>query len=793
MPITPNQPQAQPQQLYSPEQIPPLLLEEFGGVDTNVLRSGVDSKMAYWIDGFMPFGHRNLRTLYDLGSTVYTRTGSASIIFFDFYVINGVPYMIVFQSDGSATQVNLSTLAVTVVLPAGTITFPSILNVGTSQWAQQYLLIVANQANGYWVWDGRVLYTAGTLAPVIVLTSTGNGYSTPPAVIVSGGSGSGATIVAAISNGQVVGATVANSGSGYLATDSITLTFSGGTVSGSGGSITVVMGSFPGGSGATGAITSYGFLSTAGGVYFWNIQGVTVTAGGSGYSQFARVNFISTQAIINAQAAPSVTGGVISAVTMSNLGEYATSGAFFPTVTVIFSDTGYAYVASASVVATGTGYSPNPSVTVSGGSSPTAQAVIRANIANGTISSAVVNSGGFYASVTPTPTVTITDNPSNATATATLMPFGIQGTSVETFQQYVWIIKQAVVFNSAAGSVSDFATSDGGGNKTSPSSVLRSGYTRLKAANGQLYLFADSSIDYISQVNTSGSTVISTTYQLLNADPESGTPYPQSVITYGRGLMFCNAFGIHVIYGSEAKKISDPMNGVYTTISNFGGQQLSTAQHTFLGRKINAALVPIMDPITQMQTNKLLCWDGKRWFASNQSKQLQYIKSQEFNSQITAYGTDGYIIAPLFTTPSQSFTKTVVSRLWDVGGYWQGVGASRLWGLLQTYDPTYSPVNVTIDNEQWNPAIGLGSSSVVNVLSAPVVWTNNVGVVANWTNNASAPAIWENIPVSPGTFVSPPEAVGQAGVLLGITLSTTHKDMAVISLAVQPEIDQYRG
>jgi hypothetical protein len=791
--MTSSQAQAQPQQLYSPEQVPPLLFEEFGGVDTNVLRAGVDSKMAYWIDGFMPFGHRNLRTLYDLGSTIYTHTDSVSIIFFDFYVLNGVPYMIVFQADGSARQTNLNTLAVTVVLPAGTIILPSIVSVGTSQWAQQYLLIVANQANGYWVWDGRVLYTAGTIAPVIVITGTGNGYNTVPSVIVSGGSGSGATIVAAISNGQVVGATVANPGSGYLGTDSITLTFSGGTVSGSGGSITVVMGSFPGGSGAVGLISGYGLIGVQSGVYYWDVLGTTVTSGGSQYGQYANVSFVSSQAVTLAQGALVVSGGVVTGVNMTNPGAYATTGAFDPTITVVFSDSGYAYVASASVVAAGSGYSPNPSVTVSGGSSPTAQAVVKANVANGTIASAVVNSPGVYSSVTPTPTVTVTDTPANATATASLMPFGIQGTSVETFQQYVWIIKQAVVYNSASGSVSDFATSDGGGNKTSPSSVLRSGYTRLKAANGQLYLFADSSIDYISQVNTSGSTVISTTYQLLNADPESGTPYPQSVITYGRGLMYCNAFGIHVVYGSEAKKVSDPMNGVYTTVPNFGGQQISTAEHTFLGRKINVALVPIIDPITQMMTNKLLCWDGKRWFASNQASQLTYIKSQEVNSQITAYGTDGYSIAPLFTTPSNSFTKTVVSRLWDVGGYWQGVGASLLWGLFQVYDPTYSPVNVTIDNDQWNPAIGLGSSSAVNVLSASVTWTNNAGSVATWTNNASATATWENIPVSPGTFVSPPQAVGQAGVLLGMTLSTAYKDMAVISLAVQPEIDQYRG
>jgi hypothetical protein len=447
-------------------------------------------------------------------------------------------------------------------------------------------------------------------------------------------------------------------------------------------------------------------------------------------------------------------------------------------------------------------------------------------INNGTVSSVLVLSGGAYGG-SAAPTVSVVDVGAVATATATLMPLGIQGTSVETYQGYVWIVQGPVLYNSAPGTVSNFSTSSGGGNKTSNSSNLRIGYTRLLAVNGFLYTIADSSLDYVSNVQTQGSP-IATTYSWQNADTEAGCPYPEGAMTWGRGLFFVNPFGIQVLYGSEVKKASNALDGVFNSAPSFSGAQISVAQHEVFGRKIAMALVPIIDPVTGLLTNKLLCFDGQKWFASQQDKNLLYVKHQEINSLITAYGTDGSSIFPLFSSPSSGFTKTLQTRLWDIpGGYQFLKGNSRFWSIAQIYDPSALFINLSVDNEsssftyaqnpiQWYDSSGAlaswssstgaavfwyvstpsltGSYNVQLMYGAAVIWLNAANNVATWVNALNNSVQWAgDYEVYPSFVISQPQMIGQWGVLTGFTLSTTHPNMALVAAMMQPEMAGYRG
>ena len=137
---------------------PPNVFEDFQGIDTQVPRVGVpDAKMS-WCDGFMPIAKRNLRTLPGKGALLYTATGILTIVLFGFFEINSIPYMVVFLSDGSIVQVRMSDGATTQIAPAGTIVNPSIPTVGITDYSDQYLIIVSNQQNGYWLWDGSLFY-----------------------------------------------------------------------------------------------------------------------------------------------------------------------------------------------------------------------------------------------------------------------------------------------------------------------------------------------------------------------------------------------------------------------------------------------------------------------------------------------------------------------------------------------------------------------------------------------------------------------------------------------------------
>lgn len=589
---------------YSPPGPKPNVLEEFDGIDTSTSRAGVDDKKCWWIDGFMPIGRRLLRTMYGVGSTIYTAPAGTSIVFFDFANIGTTRICIVILSNGRIDQVNTSTLVVTQMAAAGTITNPSRVSAGMCQWGNQYVIIVADQTNGYFIWDGSVLYKAGSLAPQVTLTNVGSGYTSAPTVAASGGSGTGATFVATVSNGVVTGVTITNPGSGYLAGDTVTLGFSGG-----------------GGSGAAGTVT--------------------------------------------------------------------------------------------------------------------------------------------------------------------LMPYGVSGDCVETYSSRAWVANGPIVSYTAPGSVSNFATSAGGGNFTASDPFLRVGYVELRQTNGFLYLIADSSINYISGVQTTG-TPPTTTFTNQNADPEVGTPWPGTVDVWGRNIVFANSFGVHVSYGAAVTKISDPLDGVYNTVPSFGGFLPSAAKAIVFGKKLWNLLLPIVDPVTGETVRKIFCWDGKLWWATGQDFDLTFIQHQEIDSVLTAFGTNSASIFPLFSQPSTNFTKTVQSKLWDEpGGIEFTKTAGRVWGAVQYYSIDSPEVRLKIDNER-------NSSDVdTNFTPNPLTWMNNTGHTIEWINNSSVPITWYSS--GTGLSVLPPTKCAQNGQFMGMTAQTEGADLALVTLQYQPEIAGYRG
>jgi hypothetical protein len=411
-------------------------------------------------------------------------------------------------------------------------------------------------------------------------------------------------------------------------------------------------------------------------------------------------------------------------------------------------------VASISLSYTGVGYSDAPDVSFVGGVGGSGAAAAAFLFGNSLATVSVTSPGSGYLVA---PTVVFTGG-GPANATVGIMPTGISGTAIETYSGRVWIAFSNEITFSAPGSISDFSSGDGGGSFFSTDSFLRNAYVGLRQTNGFLYLFGDSSINYISNVQTSGNPP-ATTFTNQNADPEVGTPYPASIDTYGRNLIFANAWGVHVSYGAAVTKVSKPLDGVYNSALNFNGLSLSSAKAIIFGRKVWTLLAIIVDPITGQDTAKLLMWDGEVWWASNQEISLIYIAGQEVQSQLTAYGTDGTTIFPLFQTPSDGFTKVAQSKLWTVPmGASYLKTTSRFWGMVQYYE-TGGTLSISVDSEAGSYAF------------------------------SPTPLISAGVPIT----VFAPQAIEQSGVLLGLTLTTTVPDAALISLAIDVQPYGYRG
>lgn len=198
-----------------------LALKEFGGVDTQPSRTALAQDKFHWLENLMPIGNAFAPAVYAPQTATATITQGISTM--RQITIGSTDYMLCFTSAGGAVAVNLSGGALTTVAAGNTFTTPT-----ADQWKSERA-IIGDPTNGYFSWDGSLLYSPGSLATVSV-TAAGSGYTAVPAIGFTGGGGTGATATASISGDGVSGITITAVGSGYTAAPTVTITGGGATV-----------------------------------------------------------------------------------------------------------------------------------------------------------------------------------------------------------------------------------------------------------------------------------------------------------------------------------------------------------------------------------------------------------------------------------------------------------------------------------------------------------------------------------------------------------------------------------
>lgn len=704
----------------------------------------------WWSENFVKTGDGCMRTLWDEGTALYTASGGKTIIYAYFFNIGQTDYVAVFLSDGTAYQIDMNGNSTTISSTSNTFYNSGISTQlpACSQWGSEYLIIANNfTSNAYWIWDGTILYSAGSLSPIVTLTNVGAGYSSAPTVTAFGGAGSGATFSASFSGGSLTNIAITNAGSGYNPGDQVQLYITGGG-SDSGFQLTAVLASgtiesvviTDAGSGYTAGTYSLGFSggggSGAAGTYTVDatktVVSTSISAAGSGYTSQPTITF------------PSGGGSGATGFAVLNPGS----------------------VASVTVTHGGTNLTGTPTLTFSGGGGSGATAT--ANVSGGAITSVTVTNGGK--GYTTTPAVIVQTGLNNAAAaTVTLMPYGISGTSMETFQSRVWLCypyktgsftsqgtnNGDVMLISAPGSVSNFATSAGGDVFNSTDSFLRKQFVNIKQSNGYLYPIGDSSVSVISNVQTSGSPA-TTTFNYQNTDPQIGASWRDSVQVYSRTILFANPIGAYGLYGGAASKISANMDNIFNNavLPAAGGVTPSSAVANIYGTAVYLLNMTITDPFTSAQRTVMLAWDQKGWYIASQSSSLTFITTQEVSSNLTAWGTDGASLFKLFSTPSTSLTKKLSSKLYGQNDFL--IQKESLGIYVQAQDLSggngISLATLAVDSET-------GSYNVPSIPTFPT---------------AKPPQYAANSIGSGDVF----------GSNLGVTLTTTAKDMSINYLAL---------
>ena len=733
-------------------------IEDYGTLNTKANRAAIEPNEFSWIENWFPIGKGNMRTMYAEGSTLYTATGGKTIIYKQPYNLGSVSYIALFLSDGSAVQVRVSDGATTSIGPAGTFwtaggEFPC-----ACQYQSKYLLIGSTiTANAYWVWDGAVLYGSGTVAPQTSIIRGGSNYTSVPTITAYGGSGSGATFTGSISNGALTSVTCTNAGTGYKGTDHVTLVVTGG--------------------GSDDQARCTPVISSSGGV-----ARVQVTNGGSGYPGTTTVTFTGgggtgAQAIVS-----SLINGVVVGVTVINGGSGYTSA---PTVgfsgasgsgATGSADMRRGQITSITVNSGGTGYTSAPTVVITAPDDtnfPTLQATAIAVVSGGVVTAVnVTNPGLGYTNAA----VELQGGNNAANVDCFTMPQGIQATSIETYQNIIWTAVGTKMSFTGPNSVSDFSTVGGGGSAPATDSYLRRQITCLKQANGFLYRFGDSSINVISNVQT-GSTGI-TTYNNSNVDAQVGTPYRDTIVSFGRALVFANSSGVYALYGGAAEKVSQPLDGLFAAASFNTGQPGLTptaATATIFGIRVYILLFTTTDPYTRTLRNVMCVWDGQKWFAASQLKTPTVISAQEIDSVLTAWASDGTNLYPMFKTASASLSKVFQTKLNPVTSYNEYKQVNRVFLMAQTNSADPSSVTITIDKENQASAPGV----TTNLYQAPISWTGLAGAPLSWSGSGGASL---EFAVTGLTITGYQESA--YGRLIGATLTTSAVDVTLIGMSL---------
>ena len=383
----------------------------FAGMNLQDTPVAIDDHEFTFIENFFRLGNGYLRTAWDVGDRFFSAGDTLHIVYFFWYNIGVLDYVAVFFDDGTAVQIQQSNrVVIPISAVPGTFFTPGGSVPVCSQSGTQYLIIANNQhENDYWIWDGHLLFTAGSLAPgLLTVVYNGSNYTSLPTLTTYGGSGSGATYDVTLQSGGVLEVEVTNPGSGYQVGDIPQIAFSGGGSDDSAilqanlnsGSVTAVTVTNPG-SGYTTATVAFsgggGSGAAATATIGTGLDTLTITAPGSGYT--AATVFFSGGGGTGAAASAVVIGGQVTELDITDPGQNYTSA---PTVAITGDGTGATATATVQngvittiqITASGGGYTTAPTVTITGdGAGATASAIISSSGVPGVT---VVNPGSGF-------------------------------------------------------------------------------------------------------------------------------------------------------------------------------------------------------------------------------------------------------------------------------------------------------------------------------------------------------------------------------------------------------------
>jgi hypothetical protein len=384
--------------------------------------------------------------------------------------------------------------------------------------------------------------------------------------------------------------------------------------------------------------------------------------------------------------------------------------------------------------------------------------------------------------------VTITGATSGATGvvvTATASAPPTAGTAIMVYAGRVWVSSgRTVQFSGPADyTAASWYISVGSGSFVITDNTLKSDIRQLIAANGYGYIFGDTSIDVISNLYIpTGAIPPTPIFTRTNINPQIGSPYPQSVFTVDRVVMFFNRFGVHALAGVEVQRVSKDIDTLIQQLDLSGGA-LSVSGSTGLCNNLLTVqfLVHWLDPMVSTslaRATMISNFDG-RWFLYDPVLPATHVPQTicsvvQGGVSYSALVTNGKNVANFqslidfnYQGADTQMQRTFQTALWDMGGSVYTKQAMIL-GLEGNVINVNFSLSAEVDNEN-------GTGDQITLLPSFTTWINRSNQTVTWLNASLQTVTW---PISGYAYAY--GDVTQYGKYLGVTAQGFTGD-AVIS------------
>lgn len=401
----------------------------------------------------------------------------------------------------------------------------------------------------------------------------------------------------------------------------------------------------------------------------------------------------------------------------------------------------------------GSGYGAPPSVVISGGSGVGATA--HAVLTGGVVTSVVLDNPGTGYKAGDV--LAVTFGSGTAAATAIVWPFfSLTPTTLAVYAGRVWLAGARILAWTGTKGFDDSNPANASGQTTIADADLAHQITALRALNNFLYIGGDAAIKQIGTITVSGSNTI---FNIVTLSSDQGMPFPRAIASYNRLILFANKVGVYAILGASVEKVSDQMDGIFSSIDysqpfQAAVQDLHTSLHTFL------LLVRYRDPVARVTRSLILCFYKNRWFVASQGNNLLTLCTAPINGLIETFSSSGSDITQIFqsTNPVPIILRTSLSANNE-----PHIGKAGLRMAIAMAATTLATLNCTADSESKNPGVPFNISTAI-----PIQWVNNSNQPIQWQNNALQNIQW----VTTG-FLYTRSQIQSRGVFLGLTINGT--------------------